>query len=270
MPKSKGTAIAIHKSCPFQPLDNKIDPQGRYVFLKGSVAVQTYTFATIYAPNTNQLTFIDSTLALLAEFREGLLVLGGDLNMSPDPSLDTSHTRSPHSFAFLKHFRKTIQSHLLLDCWRVLLPSDRDFSYYSKVHDVYTRIDHIYVDRATLEFLQEASIGNITISDHVPVNVTLTLPSGGHRTWTWRMNSNLLDDEVVVKSVSDTLTHYFRENSRMWVMEWYGRSIRPLHVESWSLKGPDLKKSDRLTFWDYTQHFKRRNSSIKQTGILKR
>lgn len=215
MPKSKGTAIAIHKSCPFQPLDNKIDPQGRYVFLKGSVAVQTYTFATIYAPNTNQLTFIDSTLALLAEFREGLLVLGGDLNMSPDPSLDTSHTRSPHSFAFLKHFRKTIQSHLLLDCWRVLHPSDRDFSYYSKVHDVYTRIDHIYVDRATLEFLQEASIGNITISDHVPVNVTLTLPSGGHRTWTWRMNSNLLDDEVVVKSVSDTLTHYFRENSRM-------------------------------------------------------
>lgn len=68
------------------------------------------------------------------------------------------------------------------------------------------------MDRTTLEFLQEASIGTISISDHAPVNVALTLPLSGHRTWTWRLNVNLLDDEAVVKRVSDTLTHYFREN----------------------------------------------------------
>lgn len=56
--KSKGTAIAIHKSCPFQPTGNRVDPLGWYVFLKGSIAGQLYKFATIYAPNTNQLTFI--------------------------------------------------------------------------------------------------------------------------------------------------------------------------------------------------------------------
>lgn len=179
--KSKGTAIAIHKNHPFQPLENKINLQGRYVFLKGNIAGQKYTFATLYAPNTDQLTFIDSTLTLLADFREGLLILRGVFSISPDPLLDTSHVRSPHSYAFLKHFRKTLQSHLLIDCWRVLHPSDRDYSYYSKIHDIYTRIDHIYVDRHTLQFLQTASIGNISISDHTPSQRPLPCLRAGTR-----------------------------------------------------------------------------------------
>lgn len=211
-PKSRGTAIAIHKTCPFQPSEHKVDPLGRYVFVKGSIAGQKYTFATIYAPNADQLTFLDNALDRLADFREGFLILGGEFNVSPDPLLDISHARPSHSYAFLKHFRKTIQSHLLTDSWRTLHPSDHDFSYYSKVHDVYTRIDHIFVDCNILELLQSASIGTISISDHAPVMVAFTIPSGMQRAWTWRLNDNLLDDAVVMAEVADTLSHYFREN----------------------------------------------------------
>lgn len=60
--KYRGTAIAILKSCPFQPTGNQVDPQGRFVFLKGTIAGKLFTFATIYAPNTNQLTFVDAVL----------------------------------------------------------------------------------------------------------------------------------------------------------------------------------------------------------------
>lgn len=76
-PKSKGTAIAIHRSCPFQPTDTRIDPLGRYVFLKGSLAGHIYTLASVYAPNVNQLGFLDTMLERLGEFREGFLILGG-------------------------------------------------------------------------------------------------------------------------------------------------------------------------------------------------
>lgn len=82
-PKSQSTAIAIHKSCPFQPIDHYTDPQGRYVFLKGSIMGQVYTFSMLYAPNSQQLTFVDSVLDRLADFREGKLVLGRDFNISP-------------------------------------------------------------------------------------------------------------------------------------------------------------------------------------------
>lgn len=86
--KSKGTTFGINKTCPFQLTDSKIDLQGRYVFFKGKIVGKVYKFATIYSPNANQITFIDATLDLLANFKEGFVVLGGDFNVSPDPLLD--------------------------------------------------------------------------------------------------------------------------------------------------------------------------------------
>lgn len=207
------TAIAIHKSCPLQVTDSKVDPQWRYIFLKGVLAGQKLTNAMIYAPNSNQLTFLDNTLDSLTEFREGPLVLGGDFNVSPDPQLDTSNQRPSHSQAFLKHFCRSLQSHRFQDSWRVLHPLDRDYSYYSKVHDIYTRIDLICVDHLTLELLQALSIGNITISDHAPVTATLVLPQGICKIWSWRLNESLLDDAAVVSGVTEVQSHYFKENN---------------------------------------------------------
>lgn len=92
-------------------MGNKIDPQSRYVLLKGSIAGKLYTFATIYAPNTNQLTFIDTPLELLVEFKEGFLVLGGDFNVSPTPYLThpipDPHALMPSSSTFARPFSHT-------------------------------------------------------------------------------------------------------------------------------------------------------------------
>lgn len=54
--------------------------------------------------------------------------------------------------------------------------SDRDYSYYSSVHGVYTRIDLLFVDQGTLDLLTDSTIDQITISDHAPVTLSLTLP----------------------------------------------------------------------------------------------
>lgn len=91
--------------------------------------------------------------------------------------------------------------------------SGRDYIYYSKVHDVYTRIDLLCVDHGALELLQSAETGNITISDHAPVSATLRLPDGSPRVWSWRLTENLLDDVTVVVKVTDTISNYFKENA---------------------------------------------------------
>lgn len=43
--------------------------------------------------------------------------------------------------------------------------------------------------------------------------MTLTLPSGNHRAWTWRLNENLLDYTAVVAKVTEVITIYFIENA---------------------------------------------------------
>lgn len=98
--KSHGTAIAFHKSCPFQLSESCLDPQGRYVFAKEVIAGQKLTFATLYVPNAQQLSFLDTVLEKLADFPEGLLILGGggDFNVSPEPP-SSSHGYPVHSIA---------------------------------------------------------------------------------------------------------------------------------------------------------------------------
>uniref|UniRef100_A0A8C5PRE7 exodeoxyribonuclease III n=1 Tax=Leptobrachium leishanense TaxID=445787 RepID=A0A8C5PRE7_9ANUR len=100
--KTKGTAILFHRCVPFQLLDSVTDTGGRFVFVKGRILDQVYTFANCYAPNRAQHRFLSATLQ---DFAEGLVVgtlfLCGDFNCTPDPDVDTqssqpsSKTRSP-------------------------------------------------------------------------------------------------------------------------------------------------------------------------------
>ncbi|CAH2318937.1 Hypothetical predicted protein [Pelobates cultripes] len=56
--------------------------QGRYIFTKGTILEQTYTFANVYAPNTKQNHFLWNALTTLMKFAEGTLIMGGDLNLT--------------------------------------------------------------------------------------------------------------------------------------------------------------------------------------------
>ncbi|CAH2328055.1 Hypothetical predicted protein, partial [Pelobates cultripes] len=95
--KSKGTAILLHKSIPFVADSTTTDNSGRYVFVRGKILDETYTFANIYAPNTRQDKFLQDTLRALHDFTTGCLVLGGDFNIALHPTMDASrgHSSTP-------------------------------------------------------------------------------------------------------------------------------------------------------------------------------
>ncbi|CAH2272729.1 Hypothetical predicted protein [Pelobates cultripes] len=53
-----GVAILIAADLEFQKLDSLLDQQGRFLFLKGTIAGMLYTFATAYVPNKRQAQFL--------------------------------------------------------------------------------------------------------------------------------------------------------------------------------------------------------------------
>ncbi len=57
----------------------------------------------------------------------------------------------------------------LIDSWRVLHPSDHDFSFYSSVHKTYSRIDFFLIDSRLLQHVVSTEYHNRLLSDHAPV-----------------------------------------------------------------------------------------------------
>lgn len=65
----------------------QMNPEGRFLFIKGLLQGQCYTFA---APNTRTICYFVKTLRLLEKFREGVVIVGRDFNITLDPTLDTT------------------------------------------------------------------------------------------------------------------------------------------------------------------------------------
>ncbi|CAH2284613.1 AP-1 complex-associated regulatory isoform X1 [Pelobates cultripes] len=63
--KARGTAILLHKRVPLQEMGVQTDREGRFVFLKGTIAGQIYTFANIYVPNQRHYRFLSRTFRKL-------------------------------------------------------------------------------------------------------------------------------------------------------------------------------------------------------------
>lgn len=55
--KTKGVSILVNKEKPIVLKQQLCDPEGRYLFLKGTLAGRPTTYANVYFPNTTQFSF---------------------------------------------------------------------------------------------------------------------------------------------------------------------------------------------------------------------
>lgn len=141
--KDRGVAIAILKNLPLHHPECIIDPNDRFIFVKRVIDDALFMLASIYASNSNQISFLKDTLTL-ENFKTGVVLIGGDLNLVEDPFLDRT----------LKNDRKTrdkqklsptlysvLQSHNLVDICRLLYPTSKQYTFYSLTHLTHSCID---------------------------------------------------------------------------------------------------------------------------------
>ncbi|CAH2315101.1 Hypothetical predicted protein [Pelobates cultripes] len=217
-----GVAILLANSVQFTLTDQLADPNGRYLFIKGTISQKTYTFATLYAPNAKQTMFLCKTISKLA------LVLGGDFNAPLDPLYDSSVGHSSILHSAVRTIRKTLRDLRLVDTWRTLHPSDRDYTHYSAIHRRYSHIDYLLIQQEGVQPLQNAEILPSPWSDHSAVHMLLDSPLYRPTRTTWRLNESILSDPDVRTQLREHLHNYFAENntedtSKMTL--WYSRDI---------------------------------------------
>uniref|UniRef100_A0A8C5PID6 Endonuclease/exonuclease/phosphatase domain-containing protein n=1 Tax=Leptobrachium leishanense TaxID=445787 RepID=A0A8C5PID6_9ANUR len=192
--------------------DQLTDTEGRYLFIKGSILDTQYTFASIYLPNTNQHKCLARILKKLSLFTAGTLILAGDLNVYLDPKWDTSKRSSSIPSSTLRHIRRSLDAMRLVDVLHTFNAGTRDFSYYSTVHDSYSRLDYLFVQQHQLQLISDANIGIRSWSDHSPVWMLMKSPLAHPKERSRRLNITLLDDKDFTAEISTHLTNYFQDN----------------------------------------------------------
>lgn len=210
--KTKGVSILLSKNLPWQLIDSLIDPEGRYVFLKGTIHNRMVTLANIYSPNTAQVCFFRSIAAILAGFQAGTTILGGDFNVTLQPILDSSSGSSTLPYRALRQVKMQLQELLLHDTWRTLHPNGKDYSFFSAPHSRYSRLDYLFLSQKDLPFLKSATIEPLLISDHHPITLSLSFPERNLVTKIWRLDPSLLTSEIDTNHIRTSLNNYFREN----------------------------------------------------------
>lgn len=100
----------------------------------------------------------------------------------------------------------------VLDVWRDINPTKREYTHYSHAHNAYSRLDNIFMFKNDLFRIQNCEIGPCTISDHNPVYVQVSLAKN-KRSTLWRLNTNILNDPKTKESLRVAIEEYFEFNN---------------------------------------------------------
>ena len=143
----RGVATLISNRVPFEKTSEMKDKEGRYVLVSGKIEDTEITILNVYIPPGSHISVYRKIFDLMSEAR-GILICGGDWNIRINPRLDSSRMNTPTS----THKKiKILMSELgVIDLWREIHPTGRDYTHYSHPHDVYTRIDYILFTRETV------------------------------------------------------------------------------------------------------------------------
>lgn len=212
--KSRGVAILINKKVQFSSTNVITDKNGRYLIVTGTLMQTRVLLVNVYAPNFDDVEFSNRLLSSIPNLNTHLLIFGGDFNSVCDPVLDRSSPRKFSQTAMAKSFFDFMVQNGLVDPWRLRNPSIRRFSFFSKVHQSYSRIDYFFIDKNLDPCVVSTDYSSILISDHAPVTLDIKLSIHKSSPPLWRFNSLLLADktftEFISKSIDDFL--FFNQN----------------------------------------------------------
>lgn len=99
----------------------------------------------------------------------------------------------------------------VIDVWREFNPTSKDFTYYSFPHSVYSRLDYFFMFSKDKFKVKDNGIATIDLSDHSPISITISLERSRKNTL-WKLNSNILNDPVLVNKLKDSIKDYLDLN----------------------------------------------------------
>lgn len=210
--KTRGAAILINKKVHFVPSNIICDSNGRYIIVSGSLYQIPVVLVCVYAPNWDDVDFMKKLISSLPDLHTHKLIFGGDINCVMDPSLDRSSSRVVMPSKMSQALATFMDQCGCVDPWRFSHPTDRHYSFYSHVHNSYSRIDYFFIDRTLLPTVTSVAYSSIVNSDHSPVILDLNLEPQHRESRSWRLDSTLLSDAKFCNLITQSIGNFLETN----------------------------------------------------------
>uniref|UniRef100_A0AAR2M341 Endonuclease/exonuclease/phosphatase domain-containing protein n=1 Tax=Pygocentrus nattereri TaxID=42514 RepID=A0AAR2M341_PYGNA len=126
----------------------KKEKKGGYILVKGKIDNQIVTLVNVYTPPDSAKSFFKSFFKIVVQEIEGILICGGDFNITLNQVLDTTSAKKSSKTPVRRYLNTVLLELGIIDVWRELHPFERDFTFYSAPHSVYTRIDYFFMNKA--------------------------------------------------------------------------------------------------------------------------
>uniref|UniRef100_A0A8C6T476 exodeoxyribonuclease III n=1 Tax=Neogobius melanostomus TaxID=47308 RepID=A0A8C6T476_9GOBI len=209
--KSRGVAVLIHKKLDIKILQSNQDPEGRMLVVKLDHLGSQITLINIYAPNADDPQFYKNVL-LESVQTDAHCIIGGDFNLILNPSIDKSNNgQIPLSKAAIV-LREGMKDLGYLDIWRDRNPNERDYSFFSHVHGVHTRIDMFLISSSLEPNVLACEYLPRILSDHSPLKMKLAINRKIYFR-RWKLNAHLLNNPVLDNFVQKEITEFLKINT---------------------------------------------------------
>lgn len=162
-----------------------------------------------YAPNKRPNSFLFHLLQVIESHKIGTLILSGDSNETIFPFLNKSPIPQSHP-TDKQYFSKLITKYNLVDTWRELNPTKRQYTHYSYPCRSFSRIYHIFMSIGMTPKILNSKIVLIPLSDHSAIYNTIVSIIPKSRDSTWVL---LLKNPVYTHNIEIALKKYLKFNS---------------------------------------------------------
>ena len=192
------------------------DPGGRFLILDVEIAGVKTTLCNVYGPNSDDPSVFEHMCTELCTFEMTLTILGGDLNLCMNNSLDrVSSANSPLEHTKCKDVIVAFaEDYDLVDAWREQHPNQKQFTCVRNNPPSKSRIDFFLVSRNLLysKSGMQSKIRNGYLTDHRMVSLQLDINNTPRGKSYWKLNNSLLQDESFVEIIRRRIPEILDDN----------------------------------------------------------
>lgn len=108
-----------------------------------------------------------------------------------------------------------LSEYAVADVGSSLNPTARSYSFFSNVHQTFSHINCILLDKKLLPLVKDCAYSAIVISDHSPLLLKLQFHDIPITHPRWRFNTTMLTDEDMIAFIATDLDVYIKINSTL-------------------------------------------------------